>query len=313
MIHAWRAFAHGLGRVLTAPLLLAAVLLITVAAAAPFGLVMGSRIQAALASQPPAPGEPAEIDAEWWLEFRSHAEGLEATFTPAIIGFAAPLDNLSALADGTPRPLALAAPIVVSGLVWAVLWGAILERFHRGRSVRPGEFVALGLRHAPRFAAIALVAAAAHLVLYLTVHRLLFGPVFVWLSVNSASERDAFFWRLALYGIFGALLALVSLIADYARATSVVTGHRTAGEALAAAARFVRSHKAAVVSLYLMTGILFVGLLVTYGVGETMGSSRLGGWRAIGVAQGYILARLAIRLVFGASEVRLMQSVETRP
>lgn len=313
MIHAWRAFAHGLGRVLMAPLLLAAVLLVTVAAAAPFGVVLGSRIQAALASQPATPGEPAEIDAEWWLEFRSHAEGLEATFTPAIIGFAAPLDNLSALADGTPRPLALALPIVVSGLVWAVLWGAILERFHRGWRLRPGEFVSLGLRHAPRFAAIALLAAAAHLVLYLTVHRLLFGPVFALLSDAAASERNAFFWRLALYAVFGALLAGVSLVADYARASSVVSGHRTAGEAIAAAARFVRSHAAAVISLYLMTGILFAGLLVTYGVGETMAGSRLGGWRAIGVAQGYILARLAIRLVFGASEVRLLQALGQRP
>jgi hypothetical protein len=301
MIHAGRALAKGLGAVLTAPLLLLAVMLVTMAAAAPFGVVLGNRLQSAFASQSLQPGEAAEIDAEWWMEFRSHAQGLEATFTPAVIGFAAPLDNLSALADGTARPAAL-----------AVLWGVILERFHRGRGVRAGELVARGFAHAPRFAAIALAAAAVHLLLYQTVHRLLFGPVFNMLSASAGSERDAFFWRLALYAMFGALLITVSLVADYARASSVVVGHRTLRESLAAGIHFVRANRLAVFTLYLMTGLLFVGLLVGYGVAETMGGSRLGGWRAIGVAQAYIFGRLAIRLAFGASEVKLLQALGTR-
>ncbi len=109
--------------------------------------------------------------------------------------------------------------------------------------------------------------------------------------------------------IFGALLVTVSVIADYARVHAVVAGVRSAPAAIAASLRFVRRHAATVFTLYLMTGTLFVALLIVYGATETIGRSRVGGWRAVAVGQAYILARLAIRLIFGASEVRLFQAL----
>jgi hypothetical protein len=48
-------------------------------------------------------------------------------------------------------------------------------------------------------------------------------------------------------------------------------------------------------------------LLVVYGVADR----RVGGWRAVIVGQAYIVARLAIRLVAAASELRLQQPVTT--
>ncbi len=57
--------------------------------------------------------------------------------------------------------------------------------------------------------------------------------------------------------------------------------------------------------LYLLAGLLFVALLGVYGVAEVYGGTRLGGWRSILIGQGYIVARLAIRLTLAAGGVRL--------
>ncbi len=312
MIPAVRALLQGLWTMLGAPLLLAGVALLTLAAAAPFALVVGARVQSSLANQQPVSAGSNEIDPEWWMEFREHAQGIEATFTPAIIGFAAPLDNLSSLLDGTRRPLALAGPVVVSGLVWAFLWGGILDRFSRRGRTRLRDFVSAAFRYGPRFVLIGIAAAGANLILYLTVHAALFGPIYEWLAARAASERDAFVWRVALYVVFGALLIAVSVIVDYARVHVVVAQVPTVGGALSASVQFVRRHAGSVLVLYLLTGALFVGLLVVYGSAETLGRTRLGGWRAVAIGQAYIVARLAIRLTFAASEVRLFQQLRGR-
>ena len=53
MTPAVRSFAAGLWTVLRAPILVIVVVVTTMAAAAPFGAVLGSRLQEALANQPP--------------------------------------------------------------------------------------------------------------------------------------------------------------------------------------------------------------------------------------------------------------------
>jgi hypothetical protein len=301
VIDAVRALVAGLRMVLRAPGLLLFVSLVTIASALPFGIVLADRLRTALADQPPIPLEAVEIDAEWWLHFRAQARGLEATFTPAIVGFAAPLDNLSALVDATARPLVLVVPVTLYALVWAFLWGGVLHRFHQGGGASAREFLRAGLRQLPRFAVIAAVAAGASIALFVTVHVWLFGPVYSRLAANAATERDAFLWRVLLYVIFGSLLAVISLTADYARVSSVANVAHTFRQSLAAAVRFIRRNLSAVVTLYLLTGALFVALLLVYGVADR----RFGGWRAVLLGQAFLIGRLAIRLTFAASEVSL--------
>ena len=305
MIHALRAFGSGLRTVLLAPLLLIVITTVTAASAIPFGLILDSQLRTALANRQPVYLGTAEIDAEWWMEFRAHAEGLAATFTPAIIGFAAPLGNVSATLDGSTRPLVLAGPVVLSLLVWSWLWGGLFARFAAGRRIGPRAFWAAAWLHARPFAVISLVAAVVQLVLYFTVHAVLFGPVYGWLATAAGSERAAFAWRVLLYAIFAMCLAVVSLMADYARISAVVTGRRGVREAMVAAAGFLRRHGTSALVLYLLAGLLFVALLVMYGVAEVYGGTRLGGWRSILIGQGYIVARLAIRLTLAAGGVRL--------
>jgi len=312
MMPAIRALIEGSWAVVRAPLLLAAVAIVTLAAAAPFAVVVNTRVQASLATRSQVSVPSTEIDPEWWMEFRAHADGLAATFTPTIIGFAAPLDNLSSVLDGTRRPVALAIPVALAGLLWVFLWGGLLDRFSRPGRTGARAFVAAAIAHAPRLLVIAVAAALVNLILYFTVHAALFGPVYAWLAGLAGSERDAFFWRLALYAVFGLLLITVSAIADYARVHAVVAGVGSARGAIGASLRFVKRHAGTVFTLYLITGALFVTLLIVYGATETIGRSRVGGWRAVAVGQAYILARLAIRLIFGASEVRLFQALSTR-
>jgi hypothetical protein len=305
MSDALRAWVVGLRTVLLSPLLVVGVTLATVASVVPFGLVLGTRLQTALAQQQPVSAGAVDIDPEWWMEYRAHATGLEATFAPTIIGFAAPLDNLSALIDASPRPWALAVPVAFSTIVWAFLWGGILHRFSQGRRLPLGEFWQPAKQNAPRLLLISVAAIPVYAVLYLAVHPLLFGALYNWLAGLASSERDAFFWRLVLYAIFGALLMAVALVVDYARIAAVTMQSRSVTGAISAGSQFVRQHRSAVVVLYLTTGFLFAAMLTAYGSAEIYGGSRLGGWRAVAIGQLYIVGRLFLRLVLAASEVQL--------
>ena len=252
-----------------------------------------------------------EIDPEWWMEFREHARGLEATFTPAVLGFAATLDGLSGVLDGRGLPVAILAPAGALDRRVGIRLGRCAASF----SARHARLVVRGFVEAGRvarvasFIVIAAAAAIVNLILYLTVHRLLFGPIHRALVAMTTTERDAFFVRVVLYLIFFALIAMVSLIADYARVAAV------AGRATSPASddsRRDRFHPRACrwrsLTLYVMTGAIFVAITVAYGTLEIYGGSQVGGWRAIAIGQAYVLVRLAIRLTFAASELRLFNA-----
>ncbi len=303
-----RALCAGLTAVLRSPVLIFAATVAMLAATIPFGLLLGSQLQTELASRQPVSQGMNEIDPEWWLEFREHAEGLAATFTPTILGFAAPLDNLSSLLDGTRRPAILFVPFAMSVMIWAFLWGAALHRFAHGPG-GSGVWRSAARTFVP-FTIISLAAAVVVFLLYVTVHPVLFGPIAARLQQAASTEQGAFTGRSLLYGLFGALLISVSLIADYARVSMVIAPARSVRNALAHSWGFLRRHSGTVVILYLATGLLFVALMIAYGTLEVVGGSQVGGWRGIAIAQAYIVARLVIRLTFGASEVWLYRALE---
>jgi hypothetical protein len=306
-----KALGGGLLRVFTSPLIVAAAVAAMLLVTVPFAAVLGSELQEALSNQQPISRDAGEIDPEWWFEYLEHARGLGATFTPSIIGFAAPLGNISAMLDGVESPrLVMLFPYLLAMAVWSFLWGAALERFAHG-STRSG-FIRAGTTTFVRFFIISLIAAVVLVLLYVSIHPLLFGILAPNLEGSAATERTAFMLRVVVYLIFGAVLMLLSLTADYAR-VSIVTGPAVSAiDALREGARFVRRHFGSAVTLYVLTGLLFVALLVTYGAVEIYGGSRVMGWRGIAIAQAYIVARLVIRLTFGASEVLLYRALSGR-
>ena len=303
-----RALALGVVDVIKAPLVLLAIAIVMLAIALPFAASLQSRLQESLSVQPPVSLNETEIDPEWWMEFREQARGLEATFTPAVLGFAATLDGISAVVDGRRPPAALVAPFLLSIVAWAFIWGGALHRFQRGRGLGAAEFTRSGLRNLVMFVLIAAAAAAINLILYLTLHKLLFGPVHSMLVGMTSSERDAFLVRVLLYVIFFSVVALVSLVADYTRVAAVAIGATSPLDAAAKAIGFIRERTGAVIALYLLTALLFIVITVAYGTLEIYGGSQVGGWRAIAIGQAYVFVRLAIRLTFASSELRLFNA-----
>ena len=104
------------------------------------------------------------------------------------------------------------------------------------------------------------------------------------------------------------LVVLVSIVFDYAKVRAVVEDRRSMIGAIAAGARFARRNAAAVAALYLLTGCLFVALLLLYAIAAPgAGSTGAGVWLGVAIGQLYLLGRLWIRLVFFASETALFQ------
>ena len=299
----------GIGRVNRAPVILMCVFAATLAAALPFSMMMRETVQAHLGNSMMAEQLAGGVNVQWWSEFTERADTLGKTFQPGIIGFAAVLDNLSAFADGEARP----SPLLWLGagylLLWLFLAGGILDRYARARSTRSYEFfTACGVYFA-RFLRMAPFIALAYYVLFAIVHPFLLERLFGELTRDVTVERTAFLIRLALYAIFGTLLALVSVVFDYAKVRAVVEDRRSMIGAIAAGARFARRHVAAVVALYVMTGCLFVALLAIYAIAAPgAGSTGAGVWIGLLIGQLYLLGRLWIRLVFFASETALFQS-----
>lgn len=299
-----RAAIQGLWLALRAPGLLLTVILVTAISAVPFALMIERPVMDSLAVQPPVSTlSPSEVDPEWWQEFRRHAGGLAATFTPAILGFAAPLESVSALLDGTGRPMALAAPIGVSALIWAFLWGGILHRFASGVT-SPRVFMTAAMRHFSRMLVITAIAAAVSVVLYFTVHALLLDVIYDAIAQRVTSERDAFLVRVILYALFGVVLMIANAVFSFAR-VYVVAGERSVMAAVTRGWVFVRAHLPSVTALYVMFFVLFVAAMIAYGTAELLGGARIGGWRAVVVGQAFIAFRLGLRLAFSASQVRL--------
>ncbi len=91
--------------------------------------------------------------------------------------------------------------------------------------------------------------------------------------------------------------SLVSIVFDYAKVRAVVEDRRSMIGAIGAGARFARRNAAAVAAFYLLTGCLFVVLLVVYAIAAPgAGSTGAGVWLGIAIGQLYLLGRLWIRL-----------------
>ena len=302
------ALRDGIMRVNRAPAVPAVVVLITLLTALPFSAFMRNALEAHLGNSMIAERAATGLHVQWWNEFTAHAGPLGQTFQPRIIGFAAVLDNLSAVANGERRP----ASIMWLGGFYLVLWlflsGGILDRYARARPTQSHEFFSACGVYFVRFLRLVPFIVLAYYVLFAIVHRFLFDEMFAALTRDTTVERTAFFIRVALYAVFGALLLLVNVIFDYAKVRAVVEDRRSMVGAIAAGARFVRRNAAAVAALYVLTGGLFITLLALYALAAPgAASTGAGVWIGIIVTQLFLVGRLWIRLVFFASETALFQ------
>jgi hypothetical protein len=299
----------GFRRVLSAPAVLAGVFVLTLASGVPLALVMRGMIGEHLGRSLVAGDVADGVSFDWWQEFTSETSGLSRTFSPAIIGFASTLDNISRVLDGERQIVPVSAAAAVYLVAWVFISGGILDRYARQRSTGAHGFFGAAGVFFWRFLRLAAIAGLVYWVLFAYVHRWLLDDAYSRLTRDLAVEREAFFWRVALYALFGALLVAANMTFDYAKIRLVVEDRHSAVGALRAALGFIARHTGRVIGLYTLNALLFLVVVALWaraapgagGVGWMM-------WAGFAAAQLYLLARLLLKLQFMASQTALFQA-----
>jgi hypothetical protein len=306
ILNAWR---DGWKRVLHAPAIVFGVLAMTILLALPLALTLRGVLQAHLGRSATAQAVADGVDYDWWQEFASQASGLGATFTPSIIGFAAPLDNIGSVLDGLPEILPITAALAAYLAGWAFVSGGVIDRYARQRKTRAHGFFAAGGVFFFRFLRLACVAGLVYWFLFAHLHDWLFGDWYPDLTRDMDTERRAFAVRAAFYTVFGALLILANIVFDYAKIRIVVEDRRSVLGGLTAALRLLARRPGATFGLYALNALSFGVLLVVWRViAPGVTGSGIGMWIAAGAGQLYVLARLLLKLQFIASQTALFQA-----
>ncbi len=303
------AFREGMHRVNAAPAILAGLLVLTFLVALPTGLALRGMIESHLGDSLAADTAASGVNYDWWQEFEAQAAGVAVTFTPRILGFGAVLDDISSLLDNRRHAVQVVATGAAYVAVWVFLVGGIIDRYARSRRLGAPAFFAVAGGFFFRFLRLAVLAWVAYAVLFGWVHGWLFERFYGWMTRDWAVERDAFALRLLLYAAFGALLAAVNVVFDYAKIRAVVEDRASMVGALAAGARFVRRHAGAAFGLYFLDGLLFLAVIGVYGaIAPGAGSAGWSTWFGLLIGELYLLARLWVKLLFYASQTALFQA-----
>ena len=298
------AFLDGLMRVKRAPWLVIGLWLSTLLLALPLSLalhaMLGEHLGSSMAAQAAAEG----LSFDWWNEFLAQTTGVGKTFVPAILGFAAILQNLSGVADASGPPSPVVWVVVAQLLLSTFLLGGLLDRLARDRAIGAGAFFAACGVYVFRFLRLSVMALAVYAFLFIIVHGWLFDRLYPRLITELTVERTAFFYRLGLYAVFGALVLFTNLVFDYAKVRAVVEDRRSMIGALSAGFRFVRRNPGATVGLYGVNSLAFVAVLFAYYfVAPGAAADAL----AFAIGQVFIVFRVIVRLQFAASQTALFQ------
>ena len=303
------AWTNGLGRVLRAPALVLVLWICSLAITIPPAIALNDAIGRHLGSSMEADAALDGTNYDWLQEFRAQASSLGRSLRTDVIGFAAVLDNASALADVNFRPMVVVvSAMVFASLVWFLSPG-IICRLAVDTPLGAGSILGVAGTFGFRMAKLGVVAAGVYGALFLSVHAWLFDEVFDRTTRDMTVERTAFFVRLALYGLFFLLVAAVNAVFDFARVRLVVEDRRSTVASIAAATRFIRNNAGAACGVYLLNVASFVLVAGVYAVvAPGAGGGYWNAWYAFIVGQLYVAARLAVKLAFWGSEIAALQA-----
>lgn len=303
------AWVDGWARVGRAPAVLAGVVALTLVGAIPFALTLRATLATHLGASQVAQQVADGVSYDWWQEFQSQASGMSATFSPRTVGFAATLDSLSAVADTRRETTALLGLLAAYIVVWTGLIGGIVDRYARQRPTHVHGFAAASGTFFVRFLRLGVASGLVYGWLFGYLHPWLFDERITSLTRGLDSERAAFAWRAAGYAVFGALVGAANVVFDYAKIRMVVEDRRSALGGLAAGGRFVWRHPSAVAGLYAANLLTFLGLVVVWALlAPQIPAAGPGMWAAFLLSQCMIVARLAAKLHFLASQTALFQA-----
>jgi hypothetical protein len=294
MARVFAAFADGWGRVFRAPAILFGVFIVTWLVAFPAGRLIDQ------AGAPPA-GRAEAADAL--------ATGFDRTFTPTLLGADRFVQHTHALLSDGALTVEFVAAAATTLVVWTFLLGGVLDRYARRRPTRAQAFFgACGVCFF-RFLRLGVVAAAGHYVLFGLIHAWVFLPTYQYLTGGEATAAGSVpLLLLPLYAVFLMLAAFWSAVIDYARIRAVVEDRRSALGAILAGWRFVTGHPLKTSGLYLLNAAAFGVALGAYALAfPGAGAAGPTGLGALAAANVYLLARVALKLAFFASQAALFQ------
>jgi len=296
---AFRAFGDGLRRVVSAPSVLVLVWATTVVVSLPATMTIRAAVIRSLGRSLDAADAAQGMNYEWMREFPA-----------SVVGFSATLDNLSALLDRVERPPAVVVTAAIYVVAWMFLSGGVLSRYAHARAPFVPGFFAACRAYFFRFLRLGIIAAIVYGALFGALHPWMFGSLYTRLTSGVDLEQTQFLIRAGLYLAFVLLLAAVNIGFDYAKVRTVVDGRRSVVIALGAACRFIRKHPAAAIGVYLLNVLLFLLVIAGYAmVAPPGGGTGVMVWPAFAIGQAYIVGRLAVRLLFWASEASLFLGV----
>ncbi len=299
------ALLEGWRRTLRAPAITLGVLAALFLMALPLGLALRGMLAEHLGSSIVSDRAAWGWDAGWAAEFGAQAQGLGRTFTHEILGFGGTLSTIGGFFDAKPLPPVVAGAAAAYAVLWIFLSGGILDRFARARPVRTAAFFAACGVFFWRFLRLGVMVGAAYWALFAWLHPYLFGTLWNGWTRTITTEREAQAVRVGLYLVFAASLAVVSLIADYAKVRAVVEDRRSMVGALGASLRFVRRRPFRVFGLYLLSAVASV---IVVRLWFTAAPSA---WASVPVAflltQMYLLLRVWSKLAWMAGEVVFFQ------
>ena len=302
-----RPWFDGWRRVFSAPAAIVGVFILTVVTALPFALTLRDALQDHFGASLAANQAADSVNYDWWQEFAAQADGIGTTFTTSVIGFATTLDSISGLLDRRQLITPIAAAVAFYLAAWLFVSGGILDRYARGRGIGAYGFFAASGTFFLRFLRLGLIAALVYWLLFTRVHEWLFDR-YTNATRDVAIERTVFYWRLMMYAIFTALLALTTVVFDYAKVRTVVEDRRSMAGALIAGIRFMVHHPRRVLAVYLLNTLLFLIVVGAWAlIAPGAGGSGLSMWMGVFASQCYILARLVVKLQVMASETAAFQ------
>jgi hypothetical protein len=291
-----------------APALVAGLWLMTFLLAWPLAITLRGMLAAHLDASLAAEAAASGMNYDWWTEFLEQAAGIGQTFVPAILGFAAVLKNISSVADAQGLPTVIASAVTAHIVVSIFLLGGVLDRLARDRHTGSYGFFAACGTFFFRLLRLGLIAALVYGFLFTIVHRWLFDDAYTALTRSLTVERTAMVYRTFLYVAFAVPVLVVNIWFDYAKIRMVVEDRRSAIGALLSAARFITHNPGAVVGLYVVDLLVFLFVLLLYALVVPGAAGGVTAWIGFFVGQLYITLRVAVRLLFAASQIALFQS-----
>ena len=208
------------------------------------------------------------------------------SFSPAIIGFAAPLSNLADLTSARSRSLPSSGSLIAWLAAWTFALGGVLHRFASSGAIGLGEFLRACFRRLLPFSAIALGCLAIYA-----------GAV----ALYAALSRHPLLLVLLTMAV-----GFVSVTAGYARARIVIEGARL-GPALVATARMMRTTPLTCAAHASLALCAWIGLLGVFAAADLLVGRGGQTWRAIVLMQAFIVARLVLRLIWEASTLHVVR------